>query len=115
MFPRSWEPSGTLEHDGLVTALCRGPFSACNKGNRRRLHAATPDPDKMKSIFKSFCHSVVNKGQQIVHMLLGDKFKVRNQCYVSDMYLQQEILTNVTWCLLVTVVDTRPVILEVSH
>ena len=48
-------------------------------------------------------------------MLLGDKFKVRNQCYVSDMYLQQEILTNVTWCLLVTVVDTHPVILEVSH
>ena len=69
----------------------------------------------MKSIFEPFCHSVVNKGQQIVHMLLGDKFKVRNQCYVSDMYLQQEILTNVTCCLLVTVVDTRPVILEVSH
>ncbi|XP_073240425.1 protein-lysine N-trimethyltransferase SMYD5-like [Porites lutea] len=34
-----------------------------------------PDPDKMKSIFESFCHSVVNKGQQIVHKLLGDKFK----------------------------------------
>ena len=51
----------------------------------------------------------------IVYMLLGDKFKVRNQCYVSDTYLQQEILTNVTWCLLVTVVDTPPVILEVSH
>lgn len=29
----------------------------------------------MKSIFESFCHSVVNKGQQIVHKLLGDKFK----------------------------------------
>ena len=69
----------------------------------------------MKSIFESFCHSVVNKGQQIVHKLLGDKFKVRNQCYVSDIYLQQEILTNVTCCLLVTVVDTRPVILEVCH
>ena len=69
----------------------------------------------MKSIFESFCHSLVNKGQQIVHKLLGDKFKVRNQCYVSDTYLQQEILTNVTWCFLVTVVDTHPVILEVSH
>ncbi|CAH3015610.1 unnamed protein product [Porites evermanni] len=34
-----------------------------------------PDPDKMKGIFESFCHSVVNKGQQIVHKLLGDKFK----------------------------------------
>lgn len=69
----------------------------------------------MKSIFESFCHTVVNKGQQIVHKLLGDKFKVRNQCYVSDMYLQQEILTYVIWFLLVTVVDTHPVILEVCH
>ncbi|CAH3117202.1 unnamed protein product [Porites lobata] len=34
-----------------------------------------PDPDKMKCIFESFCHSVVNKGQQIVHKLLGDEFK----------------------------------------
>ena len=38
MFPRSWEPSGTLEH-GIATVLRRRPFSACNKGNRRRLYA----------------------------------------------------------------------------
>ena len=35
-----------------------------------------PDPKKMQDVFESFCHSVVNRGQQIVHKLLGDQFKV---------------------------------------
>ena len=40
MFPRSWEPSGTLDSGTrLAMALRRRPFSACNKRNRRRLHA----------------------------------------------------------------------------
>ncbi|XP_027039733.1 SET and MYND domain-containing protein 5-like isoform X1 [Pocillopora damicornis] len=34
-----------------------------------------PDPKKMQDVFESFCHSVVNRGQQIVHKLLGDQFK----------------------------------------
>jgi len=34
-----------------------------------------PDPKQMKDTFESFCHSVVNKGQKIVHKLLGDQFK----------------------------------------
>ena len=36
----------------------------------------------MQNIYESFCHSVVNKGQQIVHKLLGDQFKVSWQQYV---------------------------------
>lgn len=35
-----------------------------------------PDPQAMQNTFESFCHSVVNKGDQIVHKLLGDQFKV---------------------------------------
>lgn len=34
-----------------------------------------PDPKKMQDTFESFCHSVVNRGQKIVHKLLGDQFK----------------------------------------
>ena len=40
------------------------------------------DTEKMKSTFESFCHTVVNKGQQIVHKLLGDQFKVWNQYFI---------------------------------
>lgn len=34
------------------------------------------DPQAVQNTFESFCHSVVSKGDQIVHKLLGDQFKV---------------------------------------
>jgi len=39
------------------------------------IHIQAPDPQMMQNTFESFCHSVVNKGEQIVHKLLGDQFK----------------------------------------
>ena len=40
------------------------------------IYIQVPDPQTMQNTFESFCHSVVNKGEQIVHKLLGDQFKV---------------------------------------
>lgn len=66
-----------------------------------------PDPKKMQNIYESFCHSVVNKGQQIVHKLLGDQFKVSWQQYVVvpfnetydvyTMYMPQRGLLTGNW------------------
>ena len=43
-----------------------------------------PDPKAMQNTFESFCHSVVNKGDQIVHKLLGDQFKV---CWQGSKFI----------------------------
>ena len=58
------------------------------------IHIQAPDPQMMQNTFESFCHSVVNKGEQIVHKLLGDQFKV---CWQGSKFKICVIIVPCTW------------------